>query len=555
MAVVQISRIQIRRGKKNTGTGMPQLASGELAWAIDAQELWIGNGAVGEGAPAVGNTRILTDSDNILDIAGTYSYKIDDSLIQSGSDVNYPVTRSLQERLDERVTSASYGIASDGTDQAAAIQRIISNLYITNVLNGAADRVVIEFLPGVFNVSTTIYIPSYVTLIGAGRQKTIFNFTGNSGNVFAFVDSTSSVGTYNFASTINSGATAEYNQQPKYIVMKGFTIQTNEPDVGGFYMDCVRDSHFEDIEIEGTFGDSAGDSTVVGGGNGMTMFALSSVVTCQRNKFNNIKFYRCEYAVHAQEDIYNNQWQNCEIIECRYGFDFGTDLDPADPLYPLYGSTGFQYGPRRNLIRDCYFDDVERYGIRITHGTYNRSRGNTFINVGNDGSGNTNNQYACILFTDESNSSVHDTFDRQVDLATTNFGETYLPEVDGTADWSYTEPNKLTLNYLPYNGNPDPTSWTTLFRLPYGDEIGFEVKYVLRSAVGARMRSGKFFIAVDQGNNTLQMTEEYNYTGAAMGDEAIEFDAVLSGGSVLVKYYNDSVGDTSYFTYTYSAIS
>jgi hypothetical protein len=51
------------------------------------------------------------------------------------------------------------------------------------------------------------------------------------------------------------------------------------------------------------------------------------------------------------------------------------------------------------------------------------------------------------------------------------------------------------------------------------------------------------------------MTEEYNYTGAAMGDEAIEFDAVLSGGSVLVKYYNNSVGDTSYFTYTYSAIS
>ena len=34
MAVVQISKIQVRRGKKNT-TGMPQLASGELAWAID----------------------------------------------------------------------------------------------------------------------------------------------------------------------------------------------------------------------------------------------------------------------------------------------------------------------------------------------------------------------------------------------------------------------------------------------------------------------------------------------------------------------------------------
>ena len=46
MAVVQISRIQIRRGRKNTGSGIPQLASGELGWAVDSQELYIGNGAV-----------------------------------------------------------------------------------------------------------------------------------------------------------------------------------------------------------------------------------------------------------------------------------------------------------------------------------------------------------------------------------------------------------------------------------------------------------------------------------------------------------------------------
>ena len=45
MAVVSISRIQIRRGRKNQGSGLPQLASGELGWATDAQELWIGNGA------------------------------------------------------------------------------------------------------------------------------------------------------------------------------------------------------------------------------------------------------------------------------------------------------------------------------------------------------------------------------------------------------------------------------------------------------------------------------------------------------------------------------
>ena len=53
MAVVSISRIQVRRGRKNQGSGLPQLASGELGWAVDAQELWIGNGAVSEGSPYV----------------------------------------------------------------------------------------------------------------------------------------------------------------------------------------------------------------------------------------------------------------------------------------------------------------------------------------------------------------------------------------------------------------------------------------------------------------------------------------------------------------------
>ena len=60
MAVVQISKIQLRRGKKSTGTGLPQLSSGEMGWAIDSQELYIGNGSVSEGSPAVGNTKILT---------------------------------------------------------------------------------------------------------------------------------------------------------------------------------------------------------------------------------------------------------------------------------------------------------------------------------------------------------------------------------------------------------------------------------------------------------------------------------------------------------------
>ena len=111
MAVVQISRIQIRRGKSQSGTGFPQLASGELAWAVDSQELYIGNGSVAEGAPAVGNTKIITELDlgvngNILNLL-EYIYKISDTGIQTGPNSNTPITRYIQERLDDQVTLAS----------------------------------------------------------------------------------------------------------------------------------------------------------------------------------------------------------------------------------------------------------------------------------------------------------------------------------------------------------------------------------------------------------------------------------------------------------------
>lgn len=60
MAIVQISQIKHRRG---VAENLPQLASAELGWAVDSQELYIGNGTLAEGAPEVGNTRILTEND------------------------------------------------------------------------------------------------------------------------------------------------------------------------------------------------------------------------------------------------------------------------------------------------------------------------------------------------------------------------------------------------------------------------------------------------------------------------------------------------------------
>jgi hypothetical protein len=73
MAIVQISRIQHRRGLQQD---LPQLSSGELGWSIDQRRLYIGNGTTDEGAPTLGRTEILTEqsvvefSSNIVILQG-----------------------------------------------------------------------------------------------------------------------------------------------------------------------------------------------------------------------------------------------------------------------------------------------------------------------------------------------------------------------------------------------------------------------------------------------------------------------------------------------------
>jgi hypothetical protein len=201
MAVVQISRIQVRRGKENSGSGLPQLASGEMAWSVDAQNLWIGNGSVAEGAPFVGNTKILTQNDlssngNILDLI-SYQYKKNDYTIVTGTQgANYPFVRAIQSKIDEIQTSVhDFGALGDGiTDDTAAIQLAINQLFLNNLnLSSVSGRVTLKFPAGLYITSATIYVPSYASLEGAGKGKTVIKFNNTAstpGPVFQFVNDT-----------------------------------------------------------------------------------------------------------------------------------------------------------------------------------------------------------------------------------------------------------------------------------------------------------------------------------------------------------------------------
>ena len=93
MAVIQISKIQVRRGLQ---TNLPQLASAEFGWSVDERRLYIGNGTLAEGAPTVGNTEILTEYTDVASVVDTYFFKGTESgyTSQTGASSTTPVTRT-----------------------------------------------------------------------------------------------------------------------------------------------------------------------------------------------------------------------------------------------------------------------------------------------------------------------------------------------------------------------------------------------------------------------------------------------------------------------------
>ena len=313
MAVYQISRIQVRRGQANQGTGIPQLASGEMAWAVDTQELYIGNGAVSEGAPGVGNTRLLTLNDlsaqgNLLGLT-KYSYAIaSDIPITTGPSASSPIYRYVQERLEEQVSTSDFGTVGNGiADDTAALQRAINQQYL-NVNNYAygisADavkfRTIITIPPGIYKTTSTIFIPSYTTLVGAGELKTIINFVpaaGNTSPALQFVNDTST------AAVPSTIATTTSTNQPRWIDISDLSIHIFNRTNTGMQLDCVSNSRFANIRIAS----SESELTFYSPTNiGIKMNSVSDIYTCQENHFENITLSHLTTAVSAKQDIINN---------------------------------------------------------------------------------------------------------------------------------------------------------------------------------------------------------------------------------------------------------
>ena len=577
MAVVQISRIQIRRGKANTGTGFPQLASGEMGWAVDTQELYIGNGSVAEGAPAVGNTKILTQNDftaqgSILNLI-QYIYKSNDPTIVTGPDANTPVERPMQDRLSDRVTTADFGTVADGsTDDTAALQRAIDQLFLNSATKASADtsggasaRVVLNILPGRYVVTDTIYVPSYATIIGAGLDKTIIEFTGT-GPVFQFVDDASTIGNYVSATT----ASTLFTTQPRFITIKGLTVFSDTNDQPALQLDSVRDSVFEEIKIQGSWANSYNIDS-----KGIVLTAVSSIVTSENNRFNNVYVNGFTYAVYATHDILNNTFENCNIKNVYQGFVLGENIS---------GNVGQQYGPRETQVSRCKFVSVRHHAVIVENGVGNTVINCELTNVGNNADGDLANHanaiYPQIYFNTEGNTSINVRSDRPAGLANDNTSTPYVPEVSGHG-----------VTYSLYGTRnidiAQTTSTQPAFRLPVSTAsngvpegaINYSINYLFKTnniADPKFSRRGTITVVADIDSSVdsprsaiVQLTDEYDYAGKLSETDSIKLDftvqlvdqlgLVYTGAlgqtpySIVVNYTNPA-GESGLLTYTYTAV-
>ncbi len=491
MAVIQISRIQIRRGRKNEGSGVPQLASGEFGWAVDAQQLYIGNGAVSEGSPYVGNTEILTEHTNLFEYASSYTYRSDAAYIQTGSTVNGPVVRTLQERLDDRVSVRSFGCAGDGTDQTEALQRAIFQLFINDAnRTNPQSRVILVVEPGIYNISSTIYLPPYTSIEGAGKEKTIFRSTGT-GPVFRTINGASTI------SAIGSDAVTTETNQAKYLSLSGFTVDVTTPNVMAFRLENCTKSHYKDIFIKGPW--RSGDEHDLNSA-AFHFNALSSAVTTSHNLFENVNVEGFAFGVYSKYDVTNNIWRGGSLNHCVWGFQLGE--------YTILGNSGQLTGPSYNKISDCTFDDIDQEAIRIMNGLYNVSSGNKFYNVGNLGGSSNNPQHPVITYSSNTNVSESDWFLRSSDLGYNLeylFNVPFVPEVSGPIITQH--------NYTHFIQIPELGEYTKLAKFPAEIGKGIEIEYLYKSNQIDATRSGTIRITVNPTTDVQTLTDDYDFVG------------------------------------------
>ena len=539
MAIVSISQIKHRRGNLED---LPQLASGELGWAIDARKLYIGNGNTTEGAPEIGNTEILTEYSDIIALLTAYTYKGTDAgyTVSTGLDANSPTTRSIQQKLDDFVNVKDFGATGDGTtDDTDAINRALYELYCRdgNLISNAAVRRALYFPAGMYIVSDPVLIPPYATLRGAGLDCTVIKQITASTVVAKVVDSLQQED----AAQGNNSATLS-----QYIEVNGITFKqadtltgdpaayTNIEDV--FIISTGLQIAFANCKFEGPFVDHS---------------TTNYINLANPDGVSNKACFRLNSPTGISGASYNVTFRNCEFSSHTYGI---TVQDTA-----VY-----------NVCMDqCYFSylysgvnvDTDPVGVRITNSLFNYiysqaiysssagvvSAFNTFLDVGVNflGIASTTAVSPVIEYNSDDCSSICDYFARS------STAQAMYPNVEYNDNSVYTVTPGSRIqygNYCEESGRvatlTDNTSGNTFLTFDTNKVTGAFIDYSLTRGT-TKAKTGTLVLSVFNSNATVDDNNTDNgsnpqvsfSTNVVGSDVDITYDTTSgTGNNAIIKY-------------------
>ena len=507
MPIVQISRIQNRRG---LATDLPQLAAGELGWVVDEQRLYVGNGTVADGAPAVGNTEIVTAGSSSFTTALSYVYKGylgDSTPITTGSTGDF--ARTVQQRLDDYVSVKSFGaLGDDSTDDTSAIQRAIDELYSdTDETDTRAHRK-LYFPAGIYRTNASITIPRFVHLVGDGPDKSVIRQSGGNGPVAITGDLS--------GNTFDTGG-IESGSFPTQIQISNLTLKNAEA-YGAISIDNATKIYFNNCKFEGTYASGGADNA-----NSKAITVRSTnALKCSNLYFNQCQFTKFARLVDMSFDVTNVRFTDCDFSVSYYGAIIGDEWDSST-------TNGMSVGPRDVQFNGNSWSTIGQQAIYVkpkqTVEAPSRnviSRGNWYADTvaNNFGGVNSINELPVIQFDQDECSSVMDFFER-TDQRNTDFSDSTDPsntpaEVQGIG--LLTKPvRQLTL------ADATGSATDTGIYLPGFNDKGVKISYKISR--GTTYRTG--VLTISTAGEYASYNDDYEESN---GDAGITLTAKTSDG-------------------------
>ena len=519
MAIVQISQITNRKG---LAENLPQLAGAEFGWSTDTRQLYIGNGALEEGAPIIGNTEILTEFSDILNFTTTYTYKGEAAgyTVQTGPTPGTPVTQSLQSWLDQFATVTDFGATGDGvTDDTAAINRALYQLFCREV--NPQIRRSLFFPAGVYRVTGSINIPPYATLYGEGLDNSIIALDPGVDDYAArTADSLQQTGV-----NIGSGGTIP----PSFITISNMKFQNNNDTGTPFLVQDAFNCRFQNVSFEGPL--TTTDLTSDADGSMGVEFSSTVSYICDQIVFDGCRFSGTTYGTQTNQNIRAVTFTNGKF----------------DTLYQGVLLQGTQATGVR--ITGNQFDNIYAEGVlfdELLDPGLNASGHNIFYDVGNHFLGAGNPFTPVIEIASSNNISISDMFERDdtdaavyprinlnstVSIATTNGSQLAMGAYVRQSGITETLANNTTAN---------------VFELDATTAKAFNVNYTI--VRGFSYRTGTMLVATDVGDSSLGITSSDDYV--ENNDTGVTLEISQAGDTVSLDYTTTDTGTTGSISYS-----